>query len=58
MFEAYKQFLFHRGAIKSQYIPFYLKWVSESYTFWNVTPATRINGGQRKQFLTHMSKGP
>jgi integron integrase len=56
MFEAFKQFLLHKGSIEPQYVPFYLKWVSECYSFLNVIPATRINGDQRKQFLSHMSK--
>jgi integron integrase len=56
MFEAFKQLLLHKGSIKAQHVPFYLKWVSECYTFLNVTPSTRINGDQRKQFLSHMSK--
>jgi hypothetical protein len=30
--------------------------VSECYTFLNESPASRINGDQRKQFLAHMSK--
>jgi len=56
MFEAFKQFLLHKGSIKPQYVPFYLKWVSECYNFLNIIPATRINGDQKKEFLTHLSK--
>ena len=57
MFEEFKAFLLHRGSIKPQYVPFYLKWVSDCYTFLNVIPATRLNGDPRKQFLHYMSKG-
>lgn len=56
MFKAFKQFLLDKGAIKPQYVPYYLKWISECYAFLDVVPATRINGDQRKGFLTHMSK--
>ena len=56
MFKAFKQFLLDKGATKAQYVPYYLKWVSECYAFLDVPPATRINGDQRKGFLTHLSK--
>lgn len=56
MFESFKRFLLHKGSIKSQYVPFYLKWVSDCYHLLNVTSGTRINSDQRKQFLAHMAK--
>jgi len=56
MFEPFKQFLLHRGSIKPQYISFYLKWVTECYHFLNLNPSTRINGDQRREFLSQMGK--
>lgn len=56
MVEAFNRFLLHKGSIKPQNVPFYLKWVSECYTFLNESPSSRINGDQRKQFLEYMSK--
>ena len=56
MLKAFNGFLLHKGSIKPQYVPFYLKWVSECYTFLNESPASRVNAEQRKQFLDHMSK--
>jgi len=38
MFQAFEQFLLQKGAIKPQYVPYYLKWVSDGYTFFDVTP--------------------
>mgnify|MGYP001037769184 CR=1 FL=1 len=37
MFEPFKEFLLHKGSIKHQYLPFYLKWVAECYHFLNRT---------------------
>jgi len=56
MFEPFKEFLLHRGSINPQYVPFYLKWVTECYHFLNLNPTTRINGDQRRQFLDQMSR--
>jgi hypothetical protein len=56
MLKAYEAFLLQKGTVKSQYIPFYLKWVSECYTFLNEHPQTRLSLEQKKRFLSQMAK--
>jgi hypothetical protein len=56
MLDTFKVFLQDKKAIKSQYIPFYLKWVSDCYRFLNEPISTRLPGDRRKQFLSHMAK--
>jgi len=56
MLKSFEQFLLRRGTIKPQYVPFYLKWVTECYHFLNVNSSTRINGDQRREFLVQIGK--
>ncbi len=42
--------------MKPKYIPHYIKWVSNCYSFLNIPSTTRINIDQKKQFLSHMAK--
>ncbi len=42
--------------MKPKYIPHYIKWVSNCYSFLNIPFTTRINSDQKKQFLSHMAK--
>ncbi len=41
--------------MKSNYIPFYLKWVSACYELLDVDPSFRLTIDQKKQFLAHMT---
>lgn len=56
MLNEYEAFLNKRGGLKSQYIPYYLKWVSDCYHFLNEPLSSRLNSDQKKQFLTDMAK--
>jgi hypothetical protein len=56
MLNAYEAFLTKQGAVKTQYVPFYLKWVSDCYAFLNEPVSNRLGGEQRKQFLSHIAK--
>jgi integron integrase len=56
MFEAFRQFLLRKASVKSQYIPFYLKWVSDCYGYLNTPADSRLSSEQKKQFLSHMAK--
>jgi len=56
MLKAYEAFLLQKGTVKSQYIPFYLKWVSECYIFLNEHPQTRLSLEQKRRFLSQMAK--
>jgi integron integrase len=57
MLRAYESFLISKGTIKSQYVPFYLKWVSDCYSFLNEPLSNRLGSDQKKQFLSDMAKG-
>ncbi len=56
MLRAYEAFLVKKGTIKSQYVPFYLKWVSDCYSSLNEPLSNRLGAEQRKQFLSEMAK--
>jgi hypothetical protein len=40
MLRAFESFLGKKGAIKSQYVPFYIKWVSDCYHFLEQPPSS------------------
>jgi integron integrase len=56
MLRNYEAFLTKKGTIKTQYVPFYLKWVSDCYGFLNEPLSNRLSGEQKKQFLSDMVK--
>jgi len=56
MFGAFRQFLGSKGSMKCQYIPFYLKWVSDCYAYLDTPSDSRLSSEQKKQFLSHMGK--
>jgi hypothetical protein len=56
MLRAYEAFLTKKGAVKTQYVPFYLKWVSDCYAFLNEPMSNRLGSEQKKQFLSQMAK--
>jgi integron integrase len=56
MLGAYEAFLIKKGTIRSQYVPFYLKWVSDCYAFLNEPLSNRLGSEQKKQFLSEMAK--
>jgi hypothetical protein len=43
MLSAYEAFLTKKGAEKTQYVPFYLKWVSDCYGFLNEPLSNRLS---------------
>ena len=56
MLKAYETFLNKKGNIKTQYVPYYLKWVSDCYHFLNEPLSNRLNSDQKKLFLSDMAK--
>jgi len=46
MLRAYEAFLTKKGAIKTQYVPFFLKWVSDCYGFLNEPLSNRFRSIQ------------
>lgn len=56
MLDQFRTYLLNTVKIKSKYIPFYLKWISDCYVFLEKQIQDRINGDQKKHFLKHLSK--
>ena len=56
MLDAFKQFLSLKGRVQSKYLPFYLRWVTDCYRFFDTPLSKRITNEQRSQFLKHLSK--
>lgn len=56
MLNNYRSFLVSKETIKPNYIPYYLKWVGDCYSFLNISDSTRLNNDQKRQFLSHMEK--
>ncbi len=56
MLRPYEAFLTKKGTVKPQYVPFYLKWVSDCYGFLNQPLSNRLGAEQRKQFLSEMAR--
>jgi hypothetical protein len=56
MLRTFEAYLTKKGTVKTQYLPFYLKWVSDCYTFLNEPLPNRLGSEQKKQFLTHTAK--
>ena len=56
MLNNYRSFLLSKRTIKPNYIPYYVKWVGDCYSFLNIPDSVRISGDQKNQFLSHMAK--
>jgi hypothetical protein len=56
MLNNFKNYLLTERAIKSNYVPYYVKWVGDYYSFLNIPNFTRIDNEQKNQFLSHMAK--
>jgi len=42
--------------INEKYIPYYLKWISDDYRFFELSASQALDNDQREQFLKHLSK--
>jgi hypothetical protein len=56
MLRAYEAFLTKKGMVKTQYVPYCLKWVSHCYGFLNEPLTRRIGNEKKKEFLSHIEK--
>lgn len=55
MFDRFQKYLMNRVHVKDKHIPFYLKWISDCYTYLNESVQNRITTEQKQQFLKHIS---
>jgi integron integrase len=56
MFEQFRTYLTDKARVKDKYIPYYLKWVSDCYSFFNQPPENPLSNDQKQEFLKHISK--
>jgi hypothetical protein len=56
MLKAFESFLVNKGATRTQYVFFYVRWVAECYRFLEHPLSNRLNSEQRSGFLSHMAK--
>jgi integrase len=56
MLEQFRNYLIHKAQVKTKHIPYYLKWVSGCYAFFNQSPEHPITNDQKQEFLKHISK--
>lgn len=42
--------------VKEKYVPFYLKWISDCYVFWDLPLEQKINSDQKTEFLRYLAK--
>ena len=56
MLETFKSFLSSKGKVNDKYIPFYLKWITEGFSFLDIPLSQTITNEQKSQFLKHLSK--
>jgi hypothetical protein len=55
MLRAYEEFLTKKGTVKTQYVPYYLKWVSDCYGFLDKPLPDRL-GGERSMVSGNRNK--
>ena len=56
MLKTFEQYLRRKSVIKEKYIPYYLKWISDGYRFFELSASQALDNDQREQFLKHLSK--
>lgn len=56
MFSAFKDYLIQKALVKEKYVPFYLKWVSDCYSFLNEPVSVVLNSEQTNRFQKYLAK--
>ncbi|MEM2111508.1 MAG: integron integrase [Candidatus Bathyarchaeia archaeon] len=56
MIEDFKSYLLRTKHIKEKYIPYYIKWVSECYTFLNEKIGKILTTDKKQEFLKYLGK--
>ena len=56
MLNQFQKYLLNNGRQPDKYIPYYLKWISDCYSFTNEPVEHRLNSEQKQQFLNHLAK--
>lgn len=56
MLEQFREYLIKTVHIKTKHVPYYIKWVSDCYTYLRDQVTHTLNTDQREHFLKHISK--
>lgn len=56
MLSAFKSYLTQKAVVKEKYVPFYLKWVSDCYSFFNAPDSVVLNSEQTNRFQKYLAK--
>lgn len=56
MLSAFKDYLTQKALVKEKYVPFYLKWVSDCYTYLNEPDSVLLNPEQTNRFQKYLAK--
>jgi integron integrase len=56
MLNGFKEYLFKQGSIKTNHIPYLIKWLGNFYSFSGSADTSFITAEQKNQFLSHLSK--
>lgn len=56
MLSAFKGYLTEKAVVQGKYVRYYLKWVSECYSFLDKSDAEVINVEEKERFLKYISK--
>ena len=56
MLDRFQGFLIDNAHVNHKYIPYYLKWITECYSFHNISLEQRITSDHKQQFFAHLSK--
>jgi hypothetical protein len=56
MFDAFKQFLNIKERLREKNIHYYLKWVSDCYSYFDIPVTNPLTNEQNTKFLNHLAK--
>jgi hypothetical protein len=56
MLSGFKDYLLQKAVVKEKYVPFYIRWISDCYSFINQSDSQVLNLEQKQHFLKHLSK--
>lgn len=56
MLDQFQQYLLKDGRVKDNDIPYYIKWISDCYSFINEQVEHRLSSEQKQQFFKHLAE--
>jgi hypothetical protein len=58
MIREFESYLSNKKHIKGKYVPYYMKWVSDCYSYLDESVESRLPADRIQTFLSHLSKVP